>query len=71
MLVATGVAAVNGLLTGVVIDLAQHPEVHHAVILDGQLLPIRFSDEGEAYQHLGALVAKRNAERTVPQSEAA
>lgn len=49
-------------LTGVVVDLARHPEVDFAVVIDGQLLPMRFLTELEAIQHLGDLSFLRQVE---------
>jgi len=48
-------------MTGIVVDLAPHPLVHYAVVIDGQLLPIRFSRREEAGAHLGAIVEARAA----------
>jgi hypothetical protein len=39
----------------VAIDLAPHPLVQWAVICRGQLLPMRFATEDEAYTHLAAM----------------
>lgn len=45
-------------LDAVVVDLSPHPQVSYAVVLAGQLLPIRFSTEREAYTHLGMLTER-------------
>lgn len=51
-------------MTGIVVDLAPHPLAHYAVVIDGQLVPIRFSRREEAGAHLGAIVAERSAKTT-------
>lgn len=47
-------------LSTIVVDLAPHPFPAWAIIWKGQLLPIRFSREGEAEAHLAGLEEARN-----------
>lgn len=48
-------------MNGVVLDLAPHPAVQYAVIVDGELLPVRFARRSEAVTHFGQIVVARDA----------
>lgn len=46
----------DGQINGVVEDLALHPDTTFAIILRGQLLPVRFAKRAEASGHLLTLM---------------
>lgn len=50
-------------ISAVVEDLALHPETTFAVILHGQLLPMRFAKRAEASGHLVALINSKRDEK--------